>query len=508
MQRIARPFIAFAERFYPDPFVFAIGLTVVVFFACLGLTDATAGETVRAWGEGLPALMAFIAQVALALVAGHALAHTDPARRLVDRLARLPRSASAAYAMVAVIAGVASLLAWVLGLIFGGLLAREIAIVAKERGLRLHYPLLIAAAYSGFVVWHMGYTGTIPLFVATPGHIAEEQIGLLPVTETIFAWWNIAIALATIAGLGIVMWFTRPDDEETIELSEAAISKNQSELDQLERELQEGALPAARVNSPPEGDVDALESGGRVGYAADSGQGQQPRTNLAGSLASKVVSDTTPDTGPTLGQRLDRTRAFNIIAGGALAIWLAVWFIDEGLNLTLDIVNWSLLSLALLLSRSPLHMVRLVSRAASSAGQIILQFPFYAGIAGMITVTGLGTVISGWFLNVSTPETLGFVGFLSAGFLNIFIPSGGGQWAIQGPIFIEAAQANGASISSVVMGITYGDQWTNMIQPFWTIPLLAIAGIEMRKIMGYLVVVLLVSGVTLGGGILLVGLLS
>ena len=133
-----------------------------------------------------------------------------------------------------------------------------------------------------------------------------------------------------------------------------------------------------------------------------------------------------------------------------------------------------------------------------------MQYPFYAGMAGMMGGTGLVMVISGWFVDISSAETLSFWGFISAGIVNIFIPSGGGQWVVQGPIFLEAAQTLGVDPSRIVMGVAYGE-WSNMIQPFWTIPLLAIAGLKVRQVMGYTFVVLIVFFFIYSGGLLLAG---
>jgi short-chain fatty acids transporter len=138
-------------------------------------------------------------------------------------------------------------------------------------------------------------------------------------------------------------------------------------------------------------------------------------------------------------------------------------------------------------------------------GLIVLQYPFYAGIMGLITGTDLLHVFSDGFVVLSTPGTLGFWAFVSGGVLNFFVPSGGGQWAVQGPIFIEAAQKLGVELPVVVMGVAYGDQWTNLIQPFWTLPLLAIVGLSARAIMGYCFVVFLATFVCFGAGLLLVG---
>ena len=168
-------------------------------------------------------------------------------------------------------------------------------------------------------------------------------------------------------------------------------------------------------------------------------------------------------------------------------------------------MSWTFLGIGLLLSNSAIHYVKLVNNAATTIGPIILQYPFYAGIMGMMADTGLINVIASGISSISSPETLGFYAFLSGGLVNMFIPSGGGQWAVQGPVMIEAAKSLNVEPYVIVLGVAYGDQWTNMIQPFWTIPLLAIAGLHMRQIMGYTFVVFLVTGILYGGAMLFLG---
>ena len=122
---------------------------------------------------------------------------------------------------------------------------------------------------------------------------------------------------------------------------------------------------------------------------------------------------------------------------------------------------------------------------------------------GMMVGSGLVPVISDWFVSVSTPENFSLMAFLSAGLVNIFIPSGGGQWVVQGPVMIQAAQDLGIDTSRAAMAVAWGDAWTNMIQPFWALPALAIAGLQARDIMGYLFLVLVVSGVIITLGLTL-----
>ena len=207
----------------------------------------------------------------------------------------------------------------------------------------------------------------------------------------------------------------------------------------------------------------------------------------------------------TVGDKLDNSRVFTTLIGGLLLVFLVKWFYEKGLNLNLNIVNWTFLAAGLLLSRNVIHFVELIKNASTTVGEILLQYPFYAGIMGLMAGSGLVDLLSNWFVTIASADTLSFFAFLSAGIINVFIPSGGGQWAIQGPVFIQAAQELNVDPSVIVMGIAYGDQWTNMIQPFFTIPLLAIAGLDMRKIMGFTFIILLVTLVCFGGGLLIMG---
>lgn len=252
-------------------------------------------------------------------------------------------------------AGVAAFITWGLSLVVGALLAVEVARSASRRGFRVHFPLLVAAGYSGMVVWHMGYSASGPLTAATPGSFLDEAMG--------------------------------------------------------------------------------------------------------GTM-------------------------------------------------TLDIVNWSFLTLILLLVRSPFEIIYLAKGAAVNVGEILLQFPLYAGIMGIMSASGLIEVFSNALVSISGPHTFGVLAFLAAGVVNFFVPSGGGQFAVQGPIMLKAAESLGVDPSIAIMAVSYGDQWTNMIQPFWALPVLAIAGLKMRDILGYTTMTLVGSGIVLGGTLFAVSFLA
>ncbi len=440
----ARPFVVFVERYYPDPFVFVIALTFVAFGAVFLLTPSSVETAVVAWGSGMSSLMAFTAQIAITLIVANAFAATDAVQGLLSSVARLPRSDWQAYVLLAVAAGIASLIAWPLGLVVGATLAKRVAAEAPASNLRLHYPLLVASAYSGFIIWHMGYTGSAPLFMATPGHAMEAQAGIIPVTATIFAWWNMVLAAFVLGVVSVICALMRPPAEQIKEIDPRLL--------------------------------------------------QDPHDPVVPSSETM-----------TFGVRLTHSRLGSSALGGLLLLYMAFWFADRGFSLDLNIVNWSFLTAGLLLSRSPGHYIDLVTEGGRSLGPLLLQYPFYAGIMGLMAGSGMIDVLSNWIVEHSSQTTLPIWGFLSAGFVNMFVPSGGGQWAVQGPVFVEAALKLDVDLPLIIMAVAYGDQWTNMIQPFWTIPLLVIAGLSVRDVMGYTFITLLVTGVVFVLGLLTIG---
>ena len=204
-------------------------------------------------------------------------------------------------------------------------------------------------------------------------------------------------------------------------------------------------------------------------------------------------------------QVIENNRFISFFLAISLLLFIGLIFYKKGFSLDLNIVSWSFLGIGLLLSNSPIHYVKLVNRASITVGPIILQYPFYAGIMGIMADTGLINVLAEKISSIATADTLGFYSFLSGGLVNMFIPSGGGQWAVQGPVMIEAANYLNVKPYVIVLGVAYGDQWTNMIQPFWTIPLLAIAGLHMRQIMGYTFVIFIITGIIYGSAMLYLG---
>ena len=448
MQKLTRAIIRVFDRYMPEPFAFGIVMTLAALVLTWWLTPASAEKVVMSWGNGLASLLPFITQVCLTILFAYALAHLGPVPAYLERLAGLPRTAQGAYAFVAVFAGCVSLIAWPLGTILGGLMARQVALAFRNRGQKVHYPLLGGAAFSGFVVWHMGYSGSAPLLVATQGNPMQEQLGgLLPVTQTTLATFNLVTIVLTLACVALVASLLAPADAELEEIDES------NAVQDPERSNQERPLE------------------GRSGPA----------------------------------YRLENSRWLTSFLGVLLIIYVANWFYSKGIQLDLNIVNWTFLAACLLLTRSASEFSQVLMQAGRAVVPTLLQYPLYAGIMGVMLNTGLVAQLADYFARIGTAETLPLIAFLSGGVINMFIPSGGAQWAVQGPAFLAAAETLGTAPELIVMGVAYGDQWTNIIHPFVVIPLLIMTGLPANKVLSYSFILFLVATVPLAGGLIVAG---
>jgi short-chain fatty acids transporter len=439
------------NRYLPDPFLFAIILTIVTFLGGMALTAQTPIQMLLNWagGSGFWGLLAFSMQMVLVLVLGSAMAQAQVFKNLLSKIAKSAKTPARGIMITAFVAVVACWINWGFGLVIGALLAREIAKEVKG----IDYRLLIASAYSGFVVWHGGISGSIPLKVANAGALNAvapdvfDKTFTIATSQTIFSPMNLFISGIIIFGLPFVCKAMMPDKEHTVE-------------------------------------VDAKKL-------------------IEKAVVVEDASKYTP------ADKLERSK---IIWGITLVLgfsYIIYNFTKVGLNLSLDFVNFIFMFVGILLHGNLRKYIDAITEAASSSAGIILQFPFYAGIMGMMvgqnpeTGISLAGVISTAFVSISTTTTFPLFTFLSAGIVNFFVPSGGGQWAVQAPIMMPAGAAIGVDPAKTAMAIAWGDAWTNMIQPFWALPALGIAGLSAKDIMGYCVITLLFSGVIITAGFLI-----
>lgn len=443
--------VKFIRKYLPDPFVFAIILTIVAALAAILSTGQTPLEVLENWGGGVWSLLAFSMQMALVLVCGSALADAPLIKKGLRKMAAFPNSPAAAITTVTLVSSIACWINWGFGLIVGAIFAKEIARQVKG----VDYRLLIASAYSGFVVWHSGMSASIPLAMATEGaSLLEVSRGTItsaiPISETIFATYNLIIVFVVIAALTVVNTMMHPAPDKAFCVDPALLGD--------EEDLQEKEL-----------------------------------CGMAGEKECKVEWRLTPS------EKLNNS----VILSGIVALmglgYLFVRLFIKGGSLDLNNVIMLFLFLGVVLHKTPIKYVKAVNKAASSAAGILLQFPFYAGIMGIMTSASaegvsLAGQISEACVAMSNEKTFPLLSFLSAGIVNVFVPSGGGQWAVQAPIMLPAGVQLGVDPAVTGMAIAYGDAWTNLIQPFWALPALAIAKLDAKDIMGYCLIDLFVVG--------------
>jgi len=426
LNKIATPFTKLVDRFLPDPFIFVILLTIITIVLATLFTPASSTEVLNAWGGGFWNLLKFAMQMLLVLITGYMLASTPLISKLLEKLASFANSAPKAILLVTFVSLSASWLNWGFGLVIGALFAKAIA-----RHTKVDYRLLVASAYSGFVVWHGGLSGSIPLTVATESHFMQDSLGIINTDLSIFAGFNIAILIGLFIIMPLVNRYMLPSEKDSVYIDPHL--------------LKDEVRPAVKIERP--------------------------------------------------AQHLEESKLLGMTIGLLGLAYLSYYFIFIDGSLNLNSVIGLFLFLAITLHQTPQNVLTSLLEAMPSGAGIVIQFPFYAGIMGVMVDSGLAQQISSGFVAVANAETLPFFSFISAGLVNMFVPSGGGQWAVQAPIVIPAAQELGADLPRVIMAVAWGDAWTNLIQPFWALPVLAIAGLKAKDIMGFCVVQLFITGV-------------
>ena len=441
LTRVSTSVVYLTERVLPDPYVFALLLTFITATLAFTLTPARSASTIGlAWYNGVFNILTFAFQMVLVLVTGYALASSPSVHRALQKLICILMAAPIFFVVGIVIGMIASWLNWGFGLVIAGLLAREIA-----KRVRLDFGWLVAAAYTGFVISTEGLSGSIALSQATPGsalNLVEKVTGHgLPLRLTVFTAFNLAPVIVLLIVLPIIFRYTEPTQDDSVYV----------DPERLKNEDQQ------RI---------AVEKTG------------------------------------TLGAWLDRAWILTalLVALGAIAL-AAHW--QSGFLIDLNTVILIFLLLGLVFHLRPIAYVGAIKNAARVTGPLILQYPLYGGIMGIMTATGLAGVISKWFLAISSARSLPFWTYISSLIITLFVPSGGGHWAVQGPFVLPAAKELHASMAGTTMAVAMGESVANMLQPFFALPILAIAGIGMRRMMGYMVITFLVAFTAFGLSLLL-----
>ncbi len=456
----------------PSPFTIAVLLTFLTYLIALFITkqpDASyAGYALKLltfWESGLwtGSLLTFTLQMMLMLVLGHALALTQPADRLIRSFIRsFCRDTASAAFTVTFITLMVAWFNWGLGLIFGAIFARKTGEYAARQHIPLNYPLIGAAGYSGLMVWHGGISGSSLSKIAEEGHLrkimegtglSEQSLDALPAAigynETVFGSMNLTLTAVLLVAMPLLMFWLGKRCKPTL-------------LN----------LPTSDLQSKKEQPV--------------------------------VVRG---------AERMDHSRVL-AIGFGLMVVAMAFYrAIDHEHSKALKFItpNWInllLLGLAITFHTSFFRFLQAIQKAISGASGILIQFPLYFGIMGIMRESGLIELISGGFVEMcarsgSPEQVYPILTLFSAGLVNVFVPSGGGQWAVQGPIIVQAALHLNVPLAKSIMALAYGDQLTNMLQPFWALPLLGITGLKAKEILPYTLLLMALGIVVFTIGLLL-----
>jgi short-chain fatty acids transporter len=442
--RIALRFTAWTERWVPDAFIFALLATLIVVVAAVSGTTTSLPQVIDAWGRGFWELIPFTLQMALIVITGHVLATSPPIGRLIRRIAAWPATPRGAVALVALFAMGTSWLNWGFSLIFSAVLAKEVA----RRVEGVDYRALGAASFLGLgSIWAQGLSGSAALQMATPGAL-QPQIreivaagglvpgGIIGFSDTIFLWQSLLSVVIEVVVVTTVMWFATPPPDRAKTAADLGIDLGTAEI------------------APP------------------SGRGA-------------VTPGTWLEHSPIL--------TWLIVALGATYVVRYFMAAPEPLNaITLNILNLSFLLAGFLLHRTPARLMHAVQAATPAVWGVILQFPFYAGIAGIITSTHLTESLANAFVSISTRETFAPVVALYSAVLGVFVPSGGSKWVIEAPYVMAAAHELQVHLGWVVAAYDLGEALANLIQPFWMLPILGMLGLRARDVMGYTFLIFLV----------------
>jgi short-chain fatty acids transporter len=441
--RAAIRLTAWTEKWIPDAFIFALIATIIVFAAALIWTPSTFTQVVDAWGGGFWDLIPFTLQMSLIIITGHVLATSAPVGKAIRAIAGWPATPRGAVMLVTFFALVTSWFNWGFSLIFSAVLAKEVA----RRVSGVDYRALAAASVLGLgSIWAQGLSGSAALQMATPGAL-QPQIrdivanggmvpgGIIPFSDTIFLWQSLVSVLVEIIVVTLVMWLATP--------------------------------PPSRARTAADLGIDLGESEFRP---------------------SAMPRDIPP------GARLEHSPILTLIVVAIAATYLFRYFsrAPEPLNaITVNIINFAFLMIGVLLHWTPARLMQAVQAATQSVWGVILQYPFYAGIAAVITSTHLSRQLADAFVSVSTPGSFPAVVAIYSAVLGVFVPSGGSKWVIEAPYVMSAAHELKVHLGWVVAAYDLGEALANLVQPFWMLPVLGMFGLRARDVMGYTFIVFL-----------------
>jgi short-chain fatty acids transporter len=421
--RLSRSFQFAADRYIPDSFVFCVILTLLAYGFGLMVGQTGPLDLAIGWYNGLWTMIAFAFQMSFMVVCCGAAAKAPAVERMLAAVARAPRAPAVAMVVLIVFGFVSSLINWAFSVILTPILAMQLSRNVKG----LHFPLMIATGYSTMIIGQTWCpSASVYALVATKGHFLEKSIGVWTQDQTVYNPVNTVLFFVMVITIILLGVFTRPPESEL------------------------------------------------VGYV--------PKEEPAQAAAVET------DQERTFADTMNQSRVLMWIIGVAGLAVIGHSIVTKGIMKSLDFnfVIFLFLTLNAFLYNTPVKFVGAFKDMMRPAAEVMLQFPFYGGIMGVMTASGLGKVLAGLLIKIATVDTIYAWSFLSACFLNLFIPSQGGQWIVQGPILTEAALALKANMPLVFNAFVHGDEATNLIQPLYVIPALALVGMKLKEVWGFM----------------------
>lgn len=418
--RLSKKFQYAADRIIPDSLVFCLILTFVVFLASLIFTESGPVDLCTYWFEGLWTQNSFAFQMGIMVVTCATCAQAPQVKRVMNKLAAKAHTPTVAMIMLVIFGMVTSFINWAFCTVVGAIFAMYLA--KNVRG--MHFPLMLAVIYTCMVFGQcLGPTASVYALLATPDHFMVDQLGVLTQDITVYNPHNVIIWSIFAVILLIIAITTKPPEHEIVEL--------RTQLDEEDKNF----------------DVESRET------PADKMNGSRIIMYLIGIGGLVVIV------------REFATKGFM----GALSMNLIIFLFI--------IANC-------FLYKSPRAFIEAYKSNMGMACEIIVQFPFYGGIMGIMQSSGFAEVVITAICGVATAKTLPVFSYLSACVVNLFIPSQGGQWIVQGPLLIEAAEQLGANKVDVINAFVYGDECTNLLQPLYLIPMLAVVKMKLKDAWG------------------------
>jgi short-chain fatty acids transporter len=429
--RLGMALADWSERWFPDAFVFALAALVIVFIGAMFL-GATLRDLIKYFGEGFWSLIPFTMQMAIIIIGGYVVATSPPIYRLIRRLSRIPRTPRGAVAFVAFFSMATSLISWGLSLIFSGILVREIVKNVRQ----IDYRAIGAAAYLGTgSVWALGLSSSAALVMATPSSIPPALLkisGMISLRQTIYTWQSLTTAAILITSGVVVAYLSAPASS-----TKTAESFGVTEGLTLEK-LEERRTPAEWLEYAP---------------------------------------------------------ALSIVVGGIGLAYLAQVFAARGPLAALDLNTYNLLFLmvGLLLHWRPRSFTRAINGAVPATSGVLIQFPFYGGIFGLITMSPISRALAHFFVRVSSQSSYPVLVSIYSAILGMFVPSGGSKWIIEAPYVLQAAKDLHVNLGWIVQVYNAAEALPNLVNPFWMLPLLGILKARARDLVGYGLIQLMIN---------------